>query len=468
VTSDTSALNELFTSGVVAIFGDLFTLAGIVVVLLYYSWKLALVTFVVLPFLAYATWLFKIKARESYRAVRKQTARLSAYLQEQITGLTVVQLFAQEPKSQRRFDGINADLRQANYDSILYYALFFPGVEFLGAVSIGLIIWYGGGQIMQGALTAGALVAYLQLAERFYRPIRDLADKYNIFQAAMAASERIFTLLDTPPAITAPAAPKRPGTIRGEIRFENVSFAYNDQDWVLKNLSLHVRAGEKLAIVGHTGAGKTSIINLLCRFYEYQAGSVRFDGVELRDWDPQALREHVGLVLQDVFLFSGDIRSNIRLGRADIDADRVRWAAEQVNAARFIERRPRGYEEPVTERGGTYSVGEKQLLAFARALAFDPAVLVLDEATSSVDTETEVLIQTALQRLLKGRTAIVIAHRLSTIRDMDRIVVLHKGELREEGTHDELLARGGIYSRLYQLQYKDQEVEVAVGAGRRP
>jgi ATP-binding cassette subfamily B multidrug efflux pump len=458
VTSDTSALNELFTSGVVAIFGDIFTLTGILVVLLYYSWKLALVTFVVLPFLAYATWLFKIRARESYRAVRKQTARLSAYLQEQITGLSVVQLFAQEPKSQRGFDEINADLRAANYDSILYYALFFPGVEFLGAVSIGLIIWYGGGQIVAGVFTAGALVAYLQLAERFYRPIRDLAEKYNIFQAAMAASERIFTLLDTPPAISAPAVTRHPEQVRGDIRFENVSFAYHDQDWVLKNLSLSVQPGEKLAIVGHTGAGKTSIINLLCRFYEYQSGSIRFDGVELRDWDPLVLREHVGLVLQDVFLFSGDIQSNIRLGRADIDFDRVRWAAEQVNASRFIERRPRGYQEPVTERGSTFSVGEKQLLAFARALAFDPTVLILDEATSSVDTETEVLIQSALKRLLAGRTAIVIAHRLSTIRDMDRIVVLHKGELREEGSHEELLAKGGIYSRLYQLQYKDQEV----------
>ena len=458
VTSDTSALNDLFTSGVVAIFGDLFTLAGILVVLLYYSWKLALVTFVVLPFLMYATWLFKIKARESYRAVRKQTARLSAYLQEQITGLSVVQLFAQEPKSQRGFDEVNADLRKANYDSILYYALFFPGVEFLGAVSIGLIVWYGGGQIVQGVFTAGALVAYLQLAERFYRPIRDLAEKYNIFQAAMAASERIFSLLDTPPAITAPESPRRAERVRGEIQFENVWFAYQGDDWVLKNLSLHVRPGEKLAIVGHTGAGKTSIINLLCRFYEYQKGVITFDGVELRSWDPQSLREHVGLVLQDVFLFSGDIQSNIRLGRTDIDPERVRWAAGQVNAARFIERRPLGYEEAVTERGSTYSVGEKQLLSFARALAFDPAVLILDEATSSVDTETEALIQSALRRLLEGRTAIVIAHRLSTIRDMDRIVVLHKGEVREEGTHEELLARGGIYTRLYQLQYKDQEV----------
>jgi ATP-binding cassette subfamily B protein len=466
VTSDVASLNDLFTSGVVAIFGDLFTLAGIVAVLLYYSWKLALVTFVVLPFLGYATWLFKIRARESYRAVRKQTAKLSAYLQEQITGLTVVQLFAQEPKSQRGFDEINADLRQANYDSILYYALFFPGVEFLGAVSIGLIIWYGGGQIVQGVLTAGALVAYLQLAERFYRPIRDLADKYNIFQAAMAASERIFSLLDTQPLIVAPPGAVRPEAVRGEIEFEKLYFAYHNEDWVLKNVSLHVRPGEKLAIVGHTGAGKTSLMNLLCRFYEYQKGSIRFDGRELRDWDPLVLREHLGLVLQDVFLFSGDIQSNIRLGRSDIDPERVRWAAEQVNASRFIERRPQGYREPVTERGGTYSVGEKQLLAFARALAFDPAVLILDEATSSVDTETEVLIQSALKRLLLGRTAIVIAHRLSTIRDMNRIIVLHKGELREEGTHEELLARGGIYSRLYQLQYKDQEAAAYVGASQ--
>jgi ATP-binding cassette subfamily B protein len=461
VTSDVAALNELFTSGVVAIFGDIFTLIGIVAVLLYYSWKLALVTFIVLPFLMYATWLFKIRARESYRAVRKQTARLSAYLQEQITGMAVVQLFAQEPKAQRRFDDINSDLRQAHFNSILYYALFFPGVEFLGAVSIGLIIWYGGGQIVAGFLTAGALVAYLQLAERFYRPIRDLAEKYNIFQAAMAASERIFDLLDTAPVIAAPAIPQRPEVVRGEIVLEDLHFAYNKEDWVLQDISLHVKAGEKLAIVGHTGAGKTSIINLLCRFYEYQKGSIRFDGVELKNWDPEELREHIGLVLQDVFLFSGDIQSNIRLGRQDIDDERVRWAAEQVNAARFINRKPSGYAEEVTERGSTYSVGEKQLLAFARALAFDPRVLILDEATSSVDTETEILIQSALKRLLEGRTSIVIAHRLSTIRDMDRIVVLHKGAIREIGTHDELMALQGIYYRLYQLQYKDQETALA-------
>jgi ATP-binding cassette subfamily B multidrug efflux pump len=461
VTSDVAALNELFTSGVVAIFGDIFTLIGIVAVLLYYSWKLALVTFIVLPFLMYATWLFKIRARESYRAVRKQTARLSAYLQEQITGMAVVQLFAQEPKAQRRFDNINSDLRQAHFNSILYYALFFPGVEFLGAVSIGLIIWYGGGQIVAGFLTAGALVAYLQLAERFYRPIRDLAEKYNIFQAAMAASERIFDLLDTAPVIAAPAMPQRPEIVRGEIVLKDLDFAYNKEDWVLKNISLHVKAGEKLAIVGHTGAGKTSIINLLCRFYDYQQGSIRFDGVELKDWDPEELREHIGLVLQDVFLFSGDIQSNIRLGRKDIGDERVRWAAEQVNAARFIERKASGYSHEVTERGSTYSVGEKQLLAFARALAFDPKVLILDEATSSVDTETEILIQSALKRLLEGRTSIVIAHRLSTIRDMDRIVVLHKGTIREIGTHDELMALQGIYYRLYQLQYKDQETALA-------
>ena len=461
VTSDVAALNELFTSGVVAIFGDIFTLIGIVAVLLYYSWKLALVTFIVLPFLIYGTWLFKIKARESYRAVRKQTARLSAYLQEQITGMSVVQLFAQEPKSHRRFDDINADLRQAHFNSIFYAALFFPGVEFLGAVSIGLIIWYGGGQIVQGFLTAGALVAYLQLAERFYRPIRDLAEKYNIFQAAMAASERIFSLLDTQPAIAAPAEPARPAEIRGGIEFDHLHFAYNDEEWVLKDINLRVRPGEKLAIVGHTGAGKTSLMNLLCRFYEYQRGSLRFDGVELRDWDPIELRNHIGLVLQDVFLFSGDIQGNIRLGNSDITDERVRWAAEQVNAARFINRLPDTYGSPVAERGSTLSVGEKQLLAFARALAFDPQVLILDEATSSVDTETEILIQQALKKLLEGRTSIVIAHRLSTIRGMDRIIVLHKGEIREAGTHEELMARQGIYFRLYQLQYKDQETALA-------
>lgn len=457
VTSDVAALNELFTSGVVAIFGDIFTLIGIVGVLFYYSWKLALVTFIVLPVLGYGTWLFKVKARESYRAVRKQTARLSAYLQEQITGIAVTQLFAQEPKSARRFNRINADLRQANFNSIFYYAIFFPGVEFLGAVSIGLIIWYGGGQIVAGLLTAGALVAYLQLAERFYRPIRDLAEKYNIFQAAMAASERVFDLLDTPPQIVAPAAPKTVEPVRGRVSFHDLSFAYNPDEWVLKNINLEVQPGEKVAIVGHTGAGKTSLVGLLCRFYEYQQGQIEMDGIDLREWDPVDLRAHIGLVLQDVFLFSGNIAQNIRLGNGRIDNDRVRWAAHQVKADRFIERLPAQYDEPVTERGSTLSVGQKQLLAFARALAYDPRVLILDEATSSVDTETEILIQQALERLFEGRTAIVIAHRLSTIRNMDRIVVLHKGEIREEGSHDELMALQGIYYRLYQLQYKEQE-----------
>lgn len=457
VTSDVAALNELFTSGVVAIFGDIFTLIGIVAVLFYYSWQLALVTFIVLPFLMYATWLFKIKARESYRAVRKQTARLSAFLQEQITGMAVVQMFAQEPKTQDTFDGINADLRTAHFNSIFYYAIFFPGVEVLGAISIGLIIWYGGGQIVAGILTAGALVAYLQLAERFYRPIRDLAEKYNIFQAAMAASERIFDILDTPPAIAAPPEPARADRISGAVSFKNLSFAYKGDDWILKNINLDVKAGEKIAIVGYTGAGKTSLVSLLCRFYDYQKGTITFDGVELREWDPIELRSHIGLVLQDVFLFSGTIESNIRLGRSDITSEQVERAIEQVNATRLVSRLPGGIKEPVTERGSTLSVGEKQLLSFARALAFNPSVLILDEATSSVDTDTEILIQKALAKLMEGRTAIVIAHRLSTIRHMDRIIVMHKGEIRESGTHDELMSALGIYYRLYQLQYKDQE-----------
>jgi ABC-type multidrug transport system fused ATPase/permease subunit len=301
----------------------------------------------------------------------------------------------------------------------------------------------------------------LQLAERFYRPIRDLAEKYNIFQAAMAASERIFTLLDTAPAIAAPAQPEAPGRVKGAVEFRDLWFAYNGEDWVLKHLNLSVRAGEKIAIVGHTGAGKTSLVNLLCRFYEYQKGSISLDGVDLRQWDPVQLRSYIGLVLQDVFLFSGDIEGNIRLGREDITREQVEDAAAKVNAAKFIDRLPERYSATVTERGSTLSVGEKQLLSFARALAFDPSVLILDEATSSVDTETEILIQKALERLMENRTAIVIAHRLSTIRHMDRIIVLHKGEIREEGTHEELLARRGIYYRLYQLQYKDQETAVA-------
>ena len=454
VTSDVGVIGELFTSGVVAIFGDLFTLFGIVVYMLYLDWKLSLITFTVLPFLIYVTMIFRKKARESYRLVRLTIAKINAYLSEHIGGIIVVKLFGQKERSFARFEALSGQLRDAHLKSVLYHAVFFPVVEVIGAVSLALIIWYGGAGVLAGALTFGTIAAFVQYVDRFYQPIRDLAEKYNILQSAMASSERIFGLLDTKPAFDNVPGAQKTEKVTGEIRFENVWFAYRPDEWVLKDINLTIRPGEKVAIVGATGAGKTSLVGLLTRFYDYQKGKIFLDGVELKEMDMQSLRRNVGLVLQDVFLFSGDIASNIRLGSDKISDEQVEQAARRVNLDSFIHRLPGGYRAAVEERGSTLSVGQKQLLSFARALAFDPKILILDEATSSVDTETELLIRDALDKLLAGRTSLVIAHRLSTVEKSDRIIVLHKGEIREMGTHSELLAKRGIYYRLYLLQYK--------------
>ncbi|HEX2254807.1 MAG TPA: ABC transporter ATP-binding protein [Thermoanaerobaculia bacterium] len=458
VTTDVDALNEMFTAGIVSIFGDVVLLAGIVGVLFWLDWRLALVSFAILPMLTVLTLWFKVRARQSYRDVRVKIARINAFLQEHITGMSVLQLFNRERRAMAEFAAINREHRDANVQAIYYYAVYYPAVELITAVGLGLIIWYGGGEVVRGALSIGALVAFLQNAQRFYQPLSDLSDKYNILQAAMASSERIFRLLDRDPGIVSPPDAYRPsGRVAGDIEFDRVSFAYKAGEPVLEDVSFRIGAGETVAVVGHTGAGKTTLTNLLLRFYDVGSGTVRVDGVDVRQWDLETLRRSVGLVLQDVFLFSGTIGGNIRLGARGIAEDRVRWAAREAEALPFIERLPQGFETLVRERGGGLSVGQKQLIAFARALAFDPSILVLDEATSSIDTETEQAIQRALDRLLTGRTSLVIAHRLSTVQRADRILVMHKGRLREQGTHQELLARRGIYHRLYLLQYKDQE-----------
>ncbi|MFQ5797262.1 MAG: ABC transporter ATP-binding protein [Bacteroidota bacterium] len=459
VTNDVEVLNELFSSGIVMVFSDLFIIVWILVFMFWMNWELALVTLSVIPFLVWGTLLFRKRAREAYRQVRIQVARINAFMQEHITGMNVVQIFNREEKTFEKFDRINAAHRNAYIRSIFYYAMFYPGVELVSAVAIGLIIWYGGGEVLEGVLTVGVLISFIQYTEMFFRPIRDLSEKYNIMQTAMASSERIFKLLDDRTFVPNPPNPVALPTVRGEIEFRDVWFAYRDEEWVLKNISLKINAGETVAFVGHTGAGKTTIINLLSRFYEIQRGQILVDGVDIRTMNKHDLRKHIAVVLQDVFLFSGDIKGNVNLGDDQVNVEKVKKATRLVGAHRFIERLPRQYDEEVKERGATLSVGQKQLLAFARALAYDPRILVLDEATSSVDTETEVLIQNAIKTLLEGRTSIVIAHRLSTIQNADKIIVLHKGKIREVGTHQQLLSLGGIYYKLYQLQYKDQEIK---------
>lgn len=459
VTTDVDALNEMFTAGLVSIFGDIMLLSGIVGVLFWLDWRLALVAFSSVPFLLLLTSWFKIRVRLSFREVRVRIARINAFLQEHITGMPVVQLFNREERAFGEFSGINGAHREANVRSIFYYAVFFPGVELITSIGTGLLIWMGGGRVVAGAISIGALIAFLQYAQRFYQPLSDLSEKYNILQGAMASSERIFKLLDETVAISTPEGAYRPAAVRGEIEFDGVRFSYKEGEPVLKGVSFQVRPGETLAVVGHTGAGKSTLANLLLRFYDVEGGAVRVDGVDVRQWDLPRLRRSVAMVLQDVFLFAGTIGANVRLGEESISEERVRWAAGEVHALPFIERLPAGFDTPVKERGAGLSVGQKQLIAFARALAFDPSILILDEATSSIDTETEQLIQRALDRLLEGRTSVVIAHRLSTIQKADRILVLHKGEVREYGTHQELLALRGIYYRLYLLQYKDQELE---------
>jgi ATP-binding cassette subfamily B protein len=481
VTSDVQALNEMFSSGLVAIFGDIFTLTGIIIVLFTMNWKLTLVTLGVVPLLFIATQIFKIKVRDAERQIRLRLAKINAFLQENITGMTVVQLFNREAKNFRQFDERNLDHLEAYRKTIFYHAVFYPAVEWIFALSVALIIWYGGGQVIANALSFGSLGAFILYMDRCWRPISDLAEKYGILQTAMASSERIFKLLDEPVEAgssrdgtrsstwesTASATASNGGDgvyrnsligrARGEIEFRNVTFGYRDGEMVLKNVSFKVEAGEKIAIVGATGSGKTTIISLLCNFYTSQQGQILLDGRDIQKLPLEDLRRQIALVLQDVFLFAGTIGENISLGNKEISPERIRQAAVDVNALRFIERLPGKFQEPVIERGNSLSVGQKQLLAFARALAYDPAILILDEATSSVDTETELLIQQALERLMENRTSIIIAHRLSTIQHVDRIIVLHKGQIREMGTHAELLALGGIYYRLYQLQFAMQE-----------
>lgn len=466
VTNDVEVLNEMFSSGVVMVFSDVFTIVGIFYFMFSLSWELTFVSLSVLPLLFYGTFLFRRKAREAYREVRLQIARINSFMQEHITGMLVDQIFNREKKSFDKFSSINAAHRDANMKSIFYYAMFYPGIDLIGAIAVGLIIWYAGGNILEGKITLGIVIAFVQFNEMFWRPIRDLSEKYNILQTAMASSERIFQLLDDTTLPGVPSSPKPLEHVRGEIEFKSVWFAYNipsdgtkSPEWVLKNISFHVNPGETIALVGHTGAGKTSIISLLSRFYEIQQGEIFVDGVNIQHLRPEELRKHIAVVLQDVFLFSGDITGNINLGDDSITPAMVQEAARIVGADKFIEQLPGTYNAEVKERGSTLSVGQKQLLSFARALAYNPKILVLDEATSSVDTETEQLIQDAIKKLLKGRTSIVIAHRLSTIQTADKIIVLHKGEIREMGTHQELLARNGIYRKLYQLQYKDQEVK---------
>ena len=485
ITSDVEVLNEMFTSGVVTIFGDVFTVGFIMVALLVMDWRLALVTFTVLPLVFIAAWIFRRKVREAYRDIRVRLARINAFLQERITGVRVVQLFGQERAAGRWFGRINDDYLEAHLRSITYYALFFPVIEVLAAVALALIIWYGGNQALEGTTTIGVIAAFLQYAKRFFRPIQDLSEKYNILQGAMASSERIFRLLDEAPGIEDPERPASlPAAVRGRIAFEDVWFRYlspeedaagvttptlaaawegaegrldgdaPDDGWVLRGVSFVAEPGQRLAVVGATGAGKTTLFSLLMRFYEPQRGRITLDGVDIREVRLAELRRRMGLVLQDVYLFSGTAADNIALDREEIGAEEIREAARQVGVDRHLARLPKKYDEPLSERGGNLSVGERQLVSFARALAGDPPILLLDEATSSVDSEIEAEIQTALEHLMRGRTSLVIAHRLSTIQGADRILVLHHGRISESGTHETLLEQGGLYAQLHRLQFR--------------
>jgi len=529
VTTDVDALNEMFTSGVVSIFEDFFVLAGILGIMLCMNWKLALITFAVLPFIVVATKIFRDKVRDSYRRIRVAIARINSYLQEHVSGMVVLQLFNRERKAYMRFSEINRSHMDAFKDAILAYAVYYPVVDMFSAVAIACVIWYGGQDIIRNivskslslsfhphtlvsvhlvatAASLGVLIAFTQYAMRFFRPIMDFSEKYNILQSAMAASERIFRLLDTPVDVVSPKVTKTPQG-QGRIEFDHVWFAYRDMpkdgessshvgtgappvqpvrseaapgngsshpskatkgqasslspDWVLRDVNFAIEPGETIAVVGHTGAGKTTLISLLLRFYDVQKGAVRIDGVDVKEMDLADLRSRFGVVLQDPFLFTGTIGGNIRLGTERIQDEHIQRAAEDVNLADFIHALPKGFSEEVRERGSTLSTGQKQLISFARALAHNPKILILDEATSSVDTETEFRVRDALSRMVEGRTSLIIAHRLSTIQRADKIVVMHKGQVREIGTHQELLAQRGIYYKLYQLQYKDQEMEAA-------
>jgi ATP-binding cassette subfamily B protein len=480
VTSDVDAINDLFTSGVVSVFGDVLTLVGITVVLFSLDWRLALLTLCVLPIIVLITQWFRRHVRQSYREVRTWVARLNAFLQENLTGMSTVQLFRREARNYAEFDELNTRHRDANIRSIFYYAVFYPAIELVGALSTALIIWWGGSWVMDDSLTLGTMVAFLQYSQRFFRPISDMSEKFNLLQAAMASSERLFGLLDTPVVIAGVAGHRsqvsgltsqvsgQGEAGEGPIAFEHVHFAYTPGTEVLTDVSFVVEPGQRIGIVGATGSGKSTLINLLLRFYDVTRGRITIGGTDIRELPLDVLRSQFALVLQDVYLFSGTIAGNIRLGRDDITDAQIRRAAEAVHADAFIRQLPQGYDTPVAERGATLSVGQKQLLSFARALAFNPRVLVLDEATSSVDSETELLIRDALHVLMEGRTTVAIAHRLSTIQDMDRILVLHRGQLRESGTHQELLAQRGIYHRLYELQFPGTPVAAGPRGAARP
>ena len=462
VTNDVEALNDFLSTGVVTTFQDIFMLAGILIWMCALSLHLTVILCIsILPCIVLITLWFKTNARRAYRDIRMRLAKINAFTNENITGMKVVQLFNRQKRNLGKFRELGNAYRDGWFRAVFYHATYFPSMEILGTIAVGIIIVYGARQYLTGAATLtmlGTTVGFLGYTGMFFGPIRDLADKYNILQAAMASSERIFKILDRKDEIVNPAEPLPLENFEGSIEFRNVWFAYVDENWALKDVSFKVAPGRKVAFVGATGAGKTSIISLMCRFYDIQRGQILIDGKDIREIDKHELRRKIGLVLQDVFLFSGDIQNNIRLGEANITDERVEQAAEYVNAARFIKRLPRGYASEVQERGATLSTGERQLLSFARALAFDPKILILDEATSNIDTQTELLIQDAVEKLMRNRTSIVIAHRLSTIRRVDKIIVLHKGEIQEEGTHEELLKKGGIYCRLYQLQYKDMEI----------
>jgi ATP-binding cassette subfamily B protein len=500
VTTDVDALNEMFTAGVVSIFEDVFVLTFILAIMLEMNWKLALLTFTVLPLIVYATKIFRDKVRDSYRRIRTAIARINSFLQEAVSGMLVLQLFNREKRAYNQFSDINASHMEAYKDAILAYAIYYPVVEILSSVAVASIIWFGGNGILrhlsvstvslgvswrtlfavrgtQSIMTIGVLVAFMQYAQRFFRPIQDLSEKYNILQSAMAAGERVFKLLDTKIEITSPAVTKK-ATGPGRIEFDHVWFAYNTResaeggnghetptpDWVLRDVTFTLEQGETIAVVGHTGAGKTTLISLLMRFYDVQRGAIRIDGVDIREMNLEELRSRFGVVLQDPFLFSGTVAGNIRLGTARIQDVDVEQAAEDVNLADFIRTLPGGFQEEVRERGSTLSTGQKQLISFARALAHNPKILILDEATSSVDTETEFRVRDALSRMVQGRTSLIIAHRLSTIQRADQIIVMHKGQVREMGTHQQLLGQRGIYYKLYQLQYKDQEIAAGESA----
>ncbi|MBL7128355.1 MAG: ABC transporter ATP-binding protein [Ignavibacteria bacterium] len=456
VTNDVEVLYEVFSSGIVTAFGDVFMIIWILFFMFTLDVNLSLVTLAVLPLLIYATSVFRRKVRSSYRKIRVLLARLNAYIQERISGISIVQLFVKEKRTTDEFEVINRKHTEENKNNIFYYALFFPVIELLGAAAAGLIIWYGGGQVIQGMIQVGVLISFIQFTEMFFRPLRALSEKYNILQSAMASSERIFHLLDTKTLINDPQEPLTIDNVKGRIDFKNVWFAYNHDDYVLRNVSFKIKEGEKVAFVGATGAGKSTIINLLSRFYDVSEGEIMLDGIDIRKFNQKDLRKNIAVVLQDVFLFSGDIKSNIDLGNTSISSDTLNSSVKNVGLNDFIESLPDKLYHKVNERGSTLSVGQKQLISFARALSFNPKILILDEATSSVDTNTELLIQNAIKKLIEGRTSIIIAHRLSTIQNCDKIIVMHKGELREMGTHQELLEKNGLYYKLYQLQYKDE------------